>query len=80
MSAKERPVTTPALLKIHCFIKNGIAVRTTTDDNSCIITFNFNTAGGITVEEKTKDFNAGCGFGSAVVANGFYKRIVSKGK
>ncbi len=60
--------------------KNGIAVRTTTDDNSCIITFNFNTAGGITVEEKTKDFNAGCGFGSAVVANGFYKRIVSKGK
>jgi hypothetical protein len=55
--------------------KNGIAVRTTSDDASCVITFNFNTTGGVTVEEKTKDINGGCGFGHAVVANGFYKRI-----
>jgi hypothetical protein len=55
--------------------KNGIAIYTTPDDPTCVITFNFNTAGGITAEEKTKNFNAGCSFGSAVVANGFYKRI-----
>jgi hypothetical protein len=55
--------------------KNGIAVRTTSDDASCVITFNFNTTGGVTVEEKTKDINGGCGFGHAVVANGFYRRI-----
>lgn len=55
--------------------KNGIAVRTTTEDASCVITFNFNTTGGITVEEKTKDFNHGCAFGSGVVANGFYEKI-----
>jgi hypothetical protein len=60
--------------------KNGIAVHTTTDDASCIITFNFNTAGGVTVEEKTKDLNSGCGFGHAVVANGFYKKIVGTTK
>ena len=58
--------------------KNGIAIYTTTDDASCVITFNFNTTGGITVEEKTKDFNHGCSFGSAVVANGFYKRVVGE--
>jgi hypothetical protein len=62
------------------FYKNGIAVRTTSDDASCVITFNFNTSDGVTVEEKTKDFNAGCSFGSAVVANGFYKKIVAATK
>ena len=51
--------------------KNGIAVHTTTEDATCIITFNFNTSGGVTLEEKTKDLNNGCGFGHAVVANGF---------
>ena len=55
--------------------KNGIAVRTTSDDASCVITFNFNTTGGVTVEEKSKDLNSGCGFGHAVVATGFYRRI-----
>lgn len=55
--------------------KNGIAVHTTTDDASCVITFNFNSPDGVTVEEKTRDFNNGCGFGHAVVANGFYKKI-----
>jgi hypothetical protein len=57
--------------------KNGIAVRTTSEDASCVITFNFNTAEGVTVEEKTKDFNNGCSFGSAVVANGFYRKIIN---
>jgi len=59
--------------------KNGVAVHTTADDASCVITFNFNTAGGVTVEEKTKDANDGCGFGHAVVASGFYKRIGEEG-
>jgi hypothetical protein len=54
--------------------KNGIAVRTTSSDNTCVITFNFNTTGGVTVEEKTKDSASGCGFGKGVVASGFYKR------
>lgn len=58
------------------FYRNGIAIRTTADDASCVITFNFNTPGGIRVEEKAKDFNSGCGFGSAVVASGFYKHII----
>jgi hypothetical protein len=60
--------------------KNGIAVHTTTEDNTCVITFNFNTAGGVEVDEKTKDTVSGCGFGHGVMANGFYKRIVSYGK
>jgi hypothetical protein len=60
------------------FYKNGIAVYTTADDNTCIITFNFNTTGGATVEEKTKDLNQGCGFGSGVAANGFYRRITEE--
>jgi len=58
--------------------KNGIAVHTTAEDASCVITFNFNTAGGVTVEEKAKDVNGGCGFGHAVVANGFYKKIIGQ--
>jgi len=58
------------------FYKNGIAVHTTPDDASCVITFNFNTANGVTVEEKTRDLNSGCGFGAAIEANGFYRRIV----
>lgn len=57
--------------------EKGIAVYTTPVDNSCIITFNFNTAGGVTVEEKAKDLNAACGFGHAVVASGFYKLVYS---
>ncbi len=63
--------------------KSGIAAHTTTDDASCVITFNFNSPGGVMVDEKTKDFNDGCGFGHAVVATGFYKKItdeISKSK
>jgi len=60
--------------------KNGIAIHTTTDDNTCVITFNFNTTDGVEIEEKTKDTATGCGFGQGVKASGFYKRIISYGK
>ena len=45
-------------------------------DSTCKITFNFDNK-GITVEE-TADYNLGCGFGHAVVADGFYKKISNK--
>ncbi len=57
------------------FYKNGIAAHTTTDDASCIITFNFNSPSGVEVEQKAKDLNDACGFGHAVIATGFYKKI-----
>jgi hypothetical protein len=46
-------------------------------DSTCKITFNFGNK-GITVIEETADYNSGCGFGHAVVANGFFKRISNK--
>lgn len=33
---------------------------------------------GILVKEQTADYNFGCGFGHAVVADGFYKKISNK--
>jgi hypothetical protein len=47
------------------------------NDQSCEITFEF-TEKGIFVIEKTDDLNSGCGFGHAVVADGFYKKISRK--
>ncbi|MFH1005743.1 MAG: hypothetical protein V1781_09690 [Bacteroidota bacterium] len=46
-------------------------------DSTCKITFEFDKK-GITVKEETADYNSGCGFGHAVVADGFYKRISNK--
>lgn len=46
-------------------------------DRSCRITFSF-TNKGVDVKEQTDDFNSGCGFGHAVVADGFFKKISSK--
>ena len=46
-------------------------------DPTCRITFDFGKK-GVTVKEETTDHNFGCGFGHAVVADGFYKRISSK--
>jgi len=46
-------------------------------DPSCEILFYFNEK-GVSVKEKTDDYNCGCGFGHAVVADGFYKKISSK--
>ena len=46
-------------------------------DSTCKITFDFDKK-GVTVKEETADYNSGCGFGNAVVADGFYKRSSSK--
>ena len=45
-------------------------------DPSCKITFDF-TKNGVTVKEETDNCNFGCGFGHAVVADGFFKRTSS---
>ena len=46
-------------------------------DSTCKITFEFD-KNGVTVKEETADYNSGCGFGHAVVANGFYKKSSDK--
>lgn len=46
-------------------------------DSTCKITFDFDKK-GITVKEETTDYNSGCGFGHAIVADGFYKRTSNK--
>lgn len=46
-------------------------------DQSCKITFEF-TNKGVIVKEKTDHYNFGCGFGHAVQADGYYKRISRK--
>lgn len=46
-------------------------------DSTCKITFNFDKK-GITVTEETADYNFGCGFGHAVVADGYYKQTSRK--
>ena len=58
--------------------KNNKAIyRDLTMDSTCKITFNFDKM-GVTVKEVTADYNWGCGFGHAVVADGYFKRISSK--
>ena len=47
------------------------------EDSTCKITFDFR-KNGIYVDEKTADYNSGCGFGHAVIAKGFFKKISSK--
>jgi hypothetical protein len=46
-------------------------------DKSCAITFDFNEK-NVTVKEKTDNYNFGCGFGHAVVADGIFKKTSSK--
>ena len=46
-------------------------------DPSCKITFKFSNK-GVQVNEQTDDYNFGCGFGHAVVANGYFKRVSSE--
>lgn len=46
-------------------------------DPTCKIFFDFGKK-GVTVKEETADYNFGCGFGHAVVADGFYRRISNK--
>lgn len=58
--------------------KNNIVIYTAPEDidASCKITFHFDEK-GITVEEKTDNPDAGCGFGFGVMADGFYKQTSS---
>ena len=51
--------------------------KNTEFDPSCEITFDFS-VNGVTVKEKTDDYNSGCGFGHAVVANGFFQKTSYK--
>jgi hypothetical protein len=44
---------------------------------TCKITFDFDKK-GVLVKEETKDLNSGCGFGHAVVADGFYRKMSIK--
>jgi hypothetical protein len=56
---------------------NNKAVYTIPEvDKSCQVSFTF-TENGVTVKEKTADYNSGCGFGHAVVADGFFKKVSS---
>lgn len=59
------------------YIDNKAIYTDPESDSTCKITFDFGKK-GITVKEETADYNSGCGFGHAVVADGFYKRISSK--
>ncbi len=45
-------------------------------DSTCAITLTF-TKDGIQSSEQTDDFNSGCGFGHAVVANGYFRKTSS---
>lgn len=59
-------------------IQSNKAVYTTAEYNrSCRVIFTFFRR-GIKVEEITDDYNSGCGFGHAVVADGFFKRKSNK--
>jgi hypothetical protein len=58
--------------------RSNKAVYTTPDDDTtCRITFVF-TNKGVTIDHRQANINFGCGFGHAVVANGFYKRTSIK--
>ena len=47
------------------------------DDPSCRIDISF-TATGVKVDEKTDNYNSGCGFGHAVVAKDFFRKRSSR--
>jgi len=57
--------------------RNKIAIYKTEDDSTCTITFKFSNK-GVTVDEIAANYNNACGFGHAVVASGYYKKISSK--
>ena len=59
------------------FYINNVSIFTTEIDSSCKITFNFDKK-GIVVKEETADYNWGCGFGHAVIADGYFRKISSK--
>lgn len=59
------------------YFNNSVIYTTPEYDSTCKITFDFGKK-GILVTEETDDYNSGCGFGHAVIANGFYKRVSNK--
>ncbi|MEI6853620.1 MAG: hypothetical protein WCL06_12285 [Bacteroidota bacterium] len=58
------------------YLNNQAIFTIPESDASCQITFMF-TESGVTVKEKAKDLNTACGFGHAVVADGFFKKVSS---
>jgi hypothetical protein len=57
---------------------NNKAVHTSLeDDSTCKIIFDFD-KNGVTVTEETADVNSGCGFGHAVAADGYYRKVSGK--
>jgi hypothetical protein len=46
-------------------------------DSTCKIIFKF-TELGINVKEEAKDYNTACGFGHAVVADGYFRKVSGK--
>jgi len=53
---------------------NNLAVYTVPNiDSSCNITFHFKNK-SVVVKENAADYNSGCGFGHAVVADGIFKK------
>ena len=56
--------------------RNNTAVYKDAFDTTCRLTLRVSSK-GVTVTEKTADYNFGCGFGHGVVANGFFKKVSS---
>jgi uncharacterized protein YecT (DUF1311 family) len=54
-------------------LDNKAIYKNIESDSTCKIIFSFYKR-GIKIEEITDNYNSGCGFGHAVVANGFFKR------
>lgn len=59
------------------YINNTSVYTAPDDDTTCKITFYFDKK-RVSVKEETADYNSGCGFGHAVVADGLYKKKSSK--
>lgn len=59
------------------YVENKAIYTNPEFDQTCKLTFDFNKK-GVNVKEETEDYNFGCGFGHAVVGDGFYKRISKK--
>ncbi len=56
--------------------RNNTAVYKDAFDTTCRLTLRVSPK-GVTVTEKTADYNFGCGFGHGIVANGFFKKVSS---
>ena len=58
-------------------LRNNRAIFRTKYDSTCTIIFKF-TSKGVWVDQKAADPNFECGFGHAVYADGYYRKISSK--